>query len=321
MICAIEACDDDLGGETGEQGNGGTGIGSKRVCGGDLLFEHTVQKQGMKNQSDDWRVLDLTDAEGKILWAFIEHGAMAVSKTARTAKVARTTVDAALRRLSARGLVRRVPATGHVSAWKAVRTDLAKREMLEAAQPFEREQLPPDEAEVIGGIDAEEIGISVYRGKNQILRAYERLFRLSKAERFLFIQGNKAIEAELSKLDRSYLFSFHTKLKKAGVIMEGINGESVRDFFKRLTIRDLESHFGRLVIASLVPDKYMDFDLDVVVLRNTILFIDVRTEVVVIIRHAGIVAFFTLLSAFIKDHGSSFDLNSYLRELILEKNT
>lgn len=268
----------------------------------------------MKNQSDDWRVLDLTDAEGKVLLALIERGSLSVSKAARTAGVARTTIDAALRRLSARGLVRRVPGVGHVSMWKAVRTDRAKKELSDAAQPFEREHAPGGE-EVVGSIDSEEVGISVYRGKRQILEAYERLFRLSKAERFLFIQGNKAIPAEFEKLDREYLFSFHARLKKAGVIMEGVNGESVRGIFKKLTLRELESHFGRLVIASLIPDAFMDFDLNVVVLRNTALFIDVRSEVVIAVRHKGVVAFLNRLGDLLKAYGSPFDLNAYLRSL------
>lgn len=273
----------------------------------------------MKNPSNDWRVLDLTDAEGKVLRALIERGAMSVSKTARTAQVARTTVDAALRRLSARGLARHVSSVGHVSVWKAARTDKAKKEMFAAVQPFEREQVAPEEAEIIGAIDSEEVGISVYCGKRQILKAYERLFLLSKAERFLFIQGNKAIPAELEMLDREYLFSFHTKLKKARIIMEGVNGESVRGIFKNLTVQELESHFGRIVISSLIPDTYMDFDLDVVVLRTTALFIDVQSEAVIVVRHKGVVGFLNRLGDFLKEYGSPFDLNAYLRDLILAK--
>ena len=112
----------------------------------------------MKNLSRDWEVLDLTDAESKILWALIEGGSQTVSSVSRRAGVARTTVDAALRRLRERKLARPVLSgggKGRRKYWKASRPEKVSQELREAAGPFQREEDIPREGEIVGSIEAE----------------------------------------------------------------------------------------------------------------------------------------------------------------------
>lgn len=276
----------------------------------------------MKHTSEEWDVLDLTNAESKVLLALIERDTMSVSETARRARVARTTVGAALQRLQSRKLVRRVTPpkhTGHRSLWKASRPEKIKKELKEAAWPFEKETPQPGVNEIVGGIDSREIGITVFRGKQQILRAYEQMFRLSKAERVLFIQGNKSAEKSLHLLSQGYISEFHKKFKKAGVIMEGISGEHIFEIFKQLNIPLLKSHFGRLVVPSILPDNYMDFDLDILVMRDTVAFIDISAELVVLMRYPKLVKTLNNIARFLQDSGRKADLNTYIKQLIEEK--
>ncbi len=101
--------------------------------------------------------------------------------------------------------------------------------------------------------------------------------------------------------------------------MEGVNGESVKRALENLTVSEIESHFGRAVISFLLPDKYMDFDIDAIIFRDTMMFVDLKEEVVVIIRHAGIVKFFNKIGLFLKEEGARFDINAYLKELVLKR--
>ena len=270
----------------------------------------------MRNLSEDWEVLDLTDAESKILWALIEYGTMSVSKTAREVDVARTTVDAALRRLQVRKLVRKVPSQGHISLWKAVRQDKAKLELLEAADVFDRDTAKAEDSEIIGSIDAEEVGITVFRGKRQIMRACNRMLDLSKAERMWFIQGNKSAERSFDIFDRGDIQEFHKIFKKRKIIMEGVNGERVKELFKKVDRKTQESAYGRITISSLLPDKYMEFEVVLLIIRDSLMFFDMRNEIVVIIRNKPIVEMLTCVSQFLKDSGTSFNINEYIKEIL-----
>ncbi len=273
----------------------------------------------MRNQSEDWDVLDLTDAESKVLWVLIENGTMSVSKTAREADVARTTVDAALRRLQERKLVQHVPSRGNVSLWKVVLHRKAKKELSEAAEVFDRDSVKPKRQEVLGGIDAEDVGITMFRGKQQIMRVIEQMLDLSKAERVWFIQGNKSAEKSLEFFDRGYIQEFQKSFKKKKIIMEGVNGERVKKLFKGLDRKSQESSFGRMMISSLLPDKYMEFDVDLLIIRNSVMFFDMRNEIVIIIKNKPIVEMLTSVAMFLKDNGKAFNINEYIKGILDNK--
>lgn len=273
----------------------------------------------MRNLSEDWEVLDLTDAESKALWALIEHGTMSVSKTARQAQVARTTVDAALRRLQDRKLVRRVSVKGHISLWKVVRFDKAKHELLEAALQFDRGSVKAKSQEIVGGIDAEEVGITVFRGKHQIMRVYDRILNLSRAEHVWVIQGNKSAERVLNDFDKGYIQNFVEKFKKQKIIMEGVSGERVKKLFKKMDKKTLEASFGKMIISSLLPDKYMDFDVDLFIIRDSVMFFDMEHEIVVIIRNKPIVEMLKTVTLFLRDSGETFNINEYIKNILESK--
>jgi len=268
-----------------------------------------------------WDVLDLTPAESKVLQGLIKYGTISVSKLSRKIKVARTTTDAALRRLNKRKLVRRVADTGigNVRLWKISHPEKIKTELKEAVVPFEKENIVPRKSEIVGGIDAHEIGIAVFRGKKQILNAYEQMLSLSKAERVVFIQGNQSAEKQLNVLNKQYIGEFHKRFKRSGIIMEGINGERLLELFKTIDLPFLKSHFGRLIIESLLPDEYMDFDLDIMVMRDTIVSIDVGAELVVIIRYPKFVKALNKIVKFLQGGAQKTDINSYIKRVIEEK--
>lgn len=270
---------------------------------------------------EQWDVLDLTPAESKVLQGLVKYGTTSISGLSRKIKVARTTVDAALRRLNERKLVRRVvgQGIGNVRLWKLSRAEKIKAELKEAVIPFEKESNTLKTQEIVGGVDAHEIGIAVFRGKKQILNAYEQMLSLSKAERVVFIQGNQSAEKQLNVLNKQYIGGFHKKFKKSGIIMEGINGERLLQFFKTIDLPFLKSHFGRLIIESLLPDEYMDFDLDIMVMRDTVVSIDVGAELVVIIRYPKFVKALNKIVKFLQGGAQKTDINSYIKRLIEEK--
>lgn len=267
---------------------------------------------------DNLRIFGLTDAESKVLLALVEFGSMRVSKLGRKANVPRTTAYSVLLRLKDRGFVKRISKGHFYRFWRVSRLMRIKKLVRAALETFDRDG-GGTSGGIVGGIDSREIGITVFRGKREILRAYEQMLTLSKAERVIAIQGNRSAKEALETLDKKYLLSFHEKLKKKGVILEGLNGEYVRTLFERLELPELKSHFGRVIISWLLPDEYMNFGVDLLVMRDTALFVDIKTELVVIVRHKGIVELLSALTHVAQDHGKKFDMNAFLGEVIEKK--
>jgi len=273
----------------------------------------------MRNLSEEWEVLDLTDAESKVLWALIEGGTQSVSAAARAAQIPRTTVDAALRRLHERKLVRPVSRTGsgHRRFWKAARPERVSREMEEATLPFKEERGdPPTSLQMVGNTDPEELGVHVFHGKQPVLKAYEELLGLSETNRIYLIQGNQSADVLLNQLDRQYLLDFKQKIRKTGVVMEGFGGEYLLDIFRRCSVQALQQHKERLAVLALLPDVYTNFSLDIAVFDEAVFLINLVDETVIIVKNVAIVGIFQGFVRLLHDASHSFDLERYLREII-----
>lgn len=276
---------------------------------------------GIKNkeiQEDDWDLFDFTNVEEKVLLALLEHGLITVSKLGRVADLPRTTVYSALLRIKDRGFVRRVT-KGHSKKWKIVRSSKLKELMGGGFRGFDRESIHATQNEIIGGIDAKEIGIAVYRGKRQIQKAYENMLDLGKAGRVIAVQGNKSADIVLKRLGKQYLLDFHKKFKKAHIIMVAINGEHVLNVLKNLSKTELMSHLDRMLIGTVLPDKYMDYGLDMLIFRDTVLIIDTEKELVVFIKNQPIVDMLRSFCMFFQDNGRHVNFNREIWKIIEEK--
>lgn len=272
----------------------------------------------MELTQENLKVFDFTDAEAQVLFTLVEKGATQVSSLSRGADVPRTTVYSALLRLKDRGFVKQIY-KGHLNKkWRVVKSEkleaLIDKGLVELGQKEEEK-----EGEVMKGIDAADIGVTVYRGKRQIEKAYENMLKLSKTERVYFIQGNKSVEMGLKKIDKQYLFDFHSKFKKSRVIIEGANGESVLHAFQSLSVDNLKSHLNRMIVSTLLPDKYMDFGVDAVIFRDVVLIVNIKEETVIFIRNNAVVELFKHFYDLLIDNGRKIDLNAHIRNIIEEK--
>lgn len=279
-----------------------------------------VQKQN-KNQNNnhshnyEWRLFDFTDVEEKILIALLERGPTIVSKISCITDIPRTTIYSALLRLKDRGFVKKI--TKGQKKWKINKLSKIKNLTKQGLNDFEEYKQYGEE--IVGGIDANEIGVTVYRGKQQIEKAYEKMLNLSKAERVFAIQGNRSAKLVFKRLEKQYILDFHKKFKKAHIIMEGINGEETMNLFKNLTINELKSHLNRMLIATILPDQFMDFGLDIVVFRDIIIIINLDKELVIFIKNRDIVEMFHKFVLFFQEYGRKINFNKYIWNIIEEK--
>lgn len=267
------------------------------------------------------KILGLSRAEYKIIAALVRIGEGDVSGIAFESGVPRTTTYAALRRLKERGIVRQL-AGGAKTQWRLSRRGKLKRLHRQSLQFFDSAPgtLLFARHETLGEVSSVQIGIRVYRGARALEKAYSSMLELSKGERVFAIQGNPSAKASLT-VPREWIEKLHTKLKKRHIIMHAVMGRSVLDLFGTMDLQYLWSHYGRLVIASLLPNAYMDFPLDVLVMRERVLFISLEKEIVITISYPPLVAFFRGFILLAEHTGERVDLNSLVSGLAEKKAT
>ncbi len=81
----------------------------------------------------------------------------------------------------------------------------------------------------------------------------------------------------------------------------------------------MESYKDRMVIAYLVPDEYTEFAMDILIIRDMVLFVGLEEELVIFIKNIRIVEIFKSIFSLYKDSGMKIDLNIFIKQEILNK--
>lgn len=267
----------------------------------------------MKLSASNLKFLGLSDDERKIIDALSDAKSAKVTDLARTTKIPRTTVFFLLNKMKRRGLAERVTVKRH-KEWKTVSSaDIANR-LREALRAFEKQ------SGMAGMATGDDAGIELFQGRQNIREAYHKIFQASKNDRVYAIQGNMSARLSLQKIEKEYFFDFHRQFKKRDVILEGIIGKSaLRLFHEELGLEELRSHLGRLVVAYVVPDEYVNFDMDVLFFGRFVLLINFEKESVMVIKNEFMVRMLRGLLMALQASGTKIDLNSYIKRLIEER--
>jgi len=73
----------------------------------------------------------------------------------------------------------------------------------------------------LGRIDIpQNIGVEVFKGKKEIISAYEKVLEAGKDNRVYAIQGNKSVLAAMEKIERCYLNDIQNKFKENKIIID-----------------------------------------------------------------------------------------------------
>ena len=245
-----------------------------------------------------------------------EWDILTLLKTGRSFKVAtmsqnimlpRTTVHFLLKKMRARKLVKAIKVVNHYE-WVLEQPEIITKK-IDALRHF----FYPIEKEKIETVN---LKIFLSKGLPAIKSAYDKILTLSKTERVYFIQGLKSAESALKKIDGGYFFDFHKKLKERKIILEGISGEGLLKLFRGLSRQELKSHAGRLLVCRLIPDEYVNFEADILIIRETMYIINTQTEEVIAIRNKTISDAFKNLFNFFEDRAEKIDLNEYIVRLL-----
>ena len=266
----------------------------------------------MNSNKTNIEVLGLSKREALIFSALRTREHITVSDLAEKIKIPRTTTSFLLNKLKKRKLAEKISVKNHTE-WRLVPREELTKKFRKILRAFETN------ADILGGIAGDEIEIEACQGRNNIKRAYRRMLSAGINDRVYAIQGNKSAALSLEKLRKEYFFDLHKETKNKKLIIEGVISESTLQLFQKLGIKELRSHLDRLVIAYIIPDEYIDFDMDIIFFGNLLFLINMEKEIVLFIKNETIVSAFKGMLLLAQNAGRKIDLNSYIKKLIEEK--
>lgn len=266
----------------------------------------------MKFYKNNLKILNLSSKEAKILNYLKSNQTTTVTSLAKLTKIPRTSVEFYLKNHKKRGLVEKVKIKNHFEWQKVDDLCLASkfRGLINNLDYY---------SEIIGKIEDKSIIIEVFRSQKKIIEAATKILKFNPAHRVFYIQCADSPKYQISKIPKQFVFEFHHKLKKSGIIMEVIAAQAILPYFKKLSKKELESHLGRPMINYLVPNEFVDFGADVIMHKDLIIILNYSDESVIFIKNKLIANIFTKLFELIQSFSQKFDLNKYIQEHIETK--
>ena len=272
----------------------------------------------MQKFVDNLHVLGLRKKEIAVYSTLTIFGTLNVTKLAARARLSRTTVGVILKRLQGRGFVREVRIGGH-NEWKA--NDLSKvRGRANAAFDEIRAQLAPGMlGAVLESIDAENVGIRVFRGKKQVYEAFQ--YVASKPHRHMCgIQGAQFANDYLNHVfERQNEMAAHATLAKNDVLTEGITTSEALAFCEQLDVEYLKNTFSRPMVLYKVPSKLVDIAGEIIIFENSAIFSLPKDTLMVLIEHPLVVQILRSFFDLLKMMGNRVDTYELLQSLLDKK--
>lgn len=254
------------------------------------------------------KILGLKNKEKILLQTLRDLGPLRPINLANKTKVKRTTINFLLKKFIARGLVKRIKIKGHYE-WQINDESKMKQFIAELSNYFNIK----DAAETI--YLAPNLEIEVLNGKTNILLAYEAVLNANKNGRVFVVQGNRSVIAS-KELGSSYLHAIQNKFRDHKIILEGIIGEKSLQYLQSLPIDTLEFYKNRLVVCYVIHDAFIDFDMDILIFKETVLMINFEKKLVLVVKNQHIhEAVYTLFEV-MKLVSRKIDLNKFISGLI-----
>ena len=226
------------------------------------------------------KFLNLSESEQKILTVLEGKKSLRPTDIAKKSSVKRTTANYNLKKLKKRGMVTKKQVGGHFEWSLASVKKIDKK--IESAYQFFHQSQKHKEVQI-----SEHVGMEASVGKAALKRAYEELLQLNEGERIYTIEGNNLRE-QITSLKREYIINLQQKYQDAGIIFEGVIGNSTLESFKDLDPEFLRHHSNRLTVIYVVDDKLTDFDMHILMYKNKVKMVNFAEKLVLSIRNTFI---------------------------------
>lgn len=268
-------------------------------------------------------LLGLHPHEERVLSA-LEVGAYSVSDLVRETKMARMTIYSVLERLTARGMVtfRR---DGKRKKWHK-----ADRGMLEDSfgaflTLFSSTSLPAGAKEIRLRKSASSEFV-VFQGIPALVAEYQNMVKLNRHERIYGIQPINSAIACIEKVPGELIAQINQAVKDNEVIVEAVVSDSFVAEYATYLLKSgqpmkevqklFEAFGGRMASTVFVPKEWINFNAEIIIFRETVLFITWQDEIAVKITNPDIVGIVKKLFEFAQTVGRRVDQNKLVREFL-----
>jgi len=255
------------------------------------------------------KILGLNEKENSLLRALQKsHGSP--SSLSKILNLPRTTITFLLKKLYRRGLVEK-ERIGQRFFWKAV----APSQFAHTLRMLSRHFDPFTKSlEIIKG--KRESTIELYRGKEKMKEALQKALKIGKGRRVYSLQGNKSVTTSFEKMEWEFIKKYQDKIKKKGIIIEGVIGESTLGFLEKMTKKQLAGHLGRLTVAYVAPDEFFNFALDLMIFKNIVMIINYEEETVLLIKDSYLQEMMQQNISFMEKHSRKVYLDTYIHNFL-----
>ena len=156
-------------------------------------------------------------------------------------------------------------------------------------------------------------------GIEKMISLYENIISTNPRKRLYGIQSTETLRVLREKNSLEKFISVNQNIKKQGIVVEVIMGESLLQTYARLLRTNQktkqkmsESFHGRASETTLVPEEYLTTPTDLIIINKTVYLTDWKNEAMIIIRDHEIAALFLELFTLIKSTGLKVDFHETL---------
>lgn len=228
-----------------------------------------------------------SEQEAELYLICLKIGRPSVAEIARKTKKNRTAVYFHLNHLLQKGIIQEVK-EGKRSRFVPLSPELLAKRFEQMTTEFK--SVVPTLA-ALSVIEKETPEITVLDSKAGYLRIYDEISALPKQSTFYVMEGKQALKDELTLLTQKEWHTFFSRIVEREIITQGIfTEEALLLPQKHLTKQNIEMLKNRIWNIHSLPEKIFPLQQICFIYGNTVAFLFPDTSLVILIRHAGLVA-------------------------------
>lgn len=259
----------------------------------------------MNWKSPSLKILNLTDTEKEVLTLLKEP--RSIQELANLSPVPRTSLAYTVNKLVERTFVEKIL--------------IGKRNKYYSI-PAERLQVMLEDASPRLGAKKQGTRIQNYTGIDTIYRIQAEMLSTVRNERVRAIQPNKSWTGLHAKVAPERVIHINNIIRNNNLIMDGIIERNAYTLFKQNNLNNpkwnrLAKSFGdRMADYIYAPHNYLTDQVEMWLVRNTILFIDWREEIAIKITDKHMSHFMQDMFTIVKETGARIDHNQAIRRVL-----
>ncbi len=205
-----------------------------------------------------------------------------VTCLAKNAKVPRTSTEKVLKRLVFLGFA--IGKKVH-NKKRHLYSRASLQSINEIVESFRLDLLGSKVINKIGVKVSEECLVNIYSGREGIINSLKHMLSIRSHERVYGVQGADSLADWVQYLGEKEVVNLHSIIKQNNIIIVSLRSGKLKKEVADKNRKIKESFKDRLSQSHSIPDKFFHEKLSIYVFKDTILFIDLKSETAIELVH------------------------------------